>query len=130
MSKFFRSCSDCICYSCLYYWSLRCPYDGCYDNYRAEHDPYTAHHVGEPPRTQWSRWDEPGEQEHWCRGGNLYPADPGDCEHYVKYEGQQVRECLKANVSVFQDGYISCTLLDNFGCERCYEEWKEKNGEL
>lgn len=30
------------------------------------------------------------------------------CEHFVKHTGQQVKECLKANVSVFQDGYIQC----------------------
>ena len=125
MSKFFRDCSDCVCYRCLYYWSLRCPHDGaCYDDYRAEHDPYPVHHPGKPPRTQWSEWSEPGEQEHWCRGGTLYPAD--ECDHYVGYKGQEIKECLKANVAVFQDGYISCSLLDTYGCERCYEEFENK----
>lgn len=80
----------------------------------------------DPPRKQWSRWDEPGEQQHWCRGGAFFPAESGDCEHYVHYEGQTIKECLKANIAVFQDGYIDCSLLENFGCERCYEEFKEK----
>lgn len=37
------TCSDCLCYYCLYYWSERCPYRGCYDDYRAQEDPYTDH---------------------------------------------------------------------------------------
>lgn len=33
---------------------------------------------------------------------------------------------LKANVSVFQDGYIQCSLLEKIGCEQCYRELEEK----
>lgn len=119
----FKSCKDCICYSCLYYWSARCPHGLCYDDYRAKYKPHPA----DPSRKAWSNWDLPGEQQHWCRGGALFPADPGDCEKYVEYEGQRIEECLKANVAVFQDGFISCSLIENFGCERCYEEWEKKN---
>ena len=47
-------------------------------------------------------------------------------QHNVKYKGQQVKECLKENVSVFQDGYIRCGLVENLGCEKCYKEFEEK----
>lgn len=91
MSKVFPSCSDCICRSCLYWWSLRC---------QCKSD------------TQL------------CRGGVFHPLR--SCEKHVKYDGQTVKTCLKANVSVFQDGYISCSLIDNLGCERCMEEFERK----
>ena len=74
----------------------------------------------------WSNWNKPGEQAHWCRGGTFYPTYT--CKHFVKYKGQQVKTCLKYNVSVFQDGYIECGLVDTLGCEKCYEEF-EKKGE-
>ena len=121
------SCSNCPCYTCLYYWSGRCPHGGCFDDYRAKYDPYNARHMPDPPRKLWSQWDEPGEQQHWCRGGMFFPADPGECDKYVEYTGQRVESCLKANVSIFQDGYISCSLIGNFGCERCYEEWSKQH---
>ena len=82
-----------------------------------------------PSRTWWSRWNDPGEQEHWCRGGFFYPADPDECEHYVEYKGQYIKECLKASVGVFQDGYIKCSIINNYGCERCYEEWEKEQEE-
>lgn len=115
---------ECICNNCLYWWSRRCPYGDCYDDHRAKADPYDKAHPGEPPRKQWSDWNKPGEQAHWCRGGIFYPAYY--CEHFVKYKGQQVKECIKANVSVFQDGYIHCSMIDSYGCERCYAELEEK----
>lgn len=115
---------QCICKNCLYWWSSRCPYGKCYDDYRAETEPYDKEHPGRPPRKQWSNWNKPGEQAHWCRGGIFYTAYY--CEHFVKYKGQQVRECIKANVSVFQDGHISCNMIDCYGCERCYAELEEK----
>ena len=31
-------------------------------------------------------------------------------------------------VSVFQDGYISCSLVDTLGCEACYREFEEHIG--
>jgi len=126
MSKLFPTCSDCICYHCLYYWSFRCPHGGCYDDYRARYNPYTVHHMGDPPRKTWSYWDRPGEQQHWCRGGAFYPVDQGECEHYVHYEGQMIQTCLKANVAVFQDGYIECSMINCYGCERCYEEFERR----
>ena len=95
-----------------------------WDDHRAETDPYDKAHPGEPPRTYWSNWNKPGEQEHWCRGGENYPVTY--CPHFVKYKGQQVKTCLKANVSIFQDGYIDCSLVENFGCEACYREFEER----
>ena len=121
------TCSECLCRTCLYYWSSRCPHGGCYDDYRARCNPYTVHHMTDPPRKFWSQWDEPEEQRHWCRGGMFFPADPGECDQYVEYTGQRVEECLKANVSVFQDGYIDCSLIRNFGCESCYKEWSQQH---
>ena len=41
------------------------------------------------------------------------------CEHYVKYEGQSIEECVDANIVVFQDGYVQCTLKDAMGCDAC-----------
>ena len=117
------TCSQCACYDCLYWWSFRCPYGECFDDRRAIVDPYTSYH---PIRKTWSHWDAPGEQEHWCRAGSFYPISNTECSHYVHYEGQTVKTCLKANVSVFQDGYIDCSLVSNWGCRKCYEEFEEK----
>lgn len=115
-------CGNCICRNCLYWWSHRCPHGGCYDDLRAKENPYDKAHPNEPPRTMWSYWNRPGEQAHWCRGGIFYPVRY--CENFVKYKGQQVKTCLKTNVSVFQDGYIDCSIIDTIGCERCYEEFE------
>ena len=117
-------CGECICRKCLYWWSNRCPYGECYDDHRAEVDPYDKAHPDKPPRTWWSDWNKPGEQAHWCRGGTNYPAYY--CPHFVKYKGQQVKHCLYAAVSVFQDGYILCSLVDAIGCEECYRRWERK----
>lgn len=121
----FKDCGQCICRSCLYWWSSRCPYGGCWDDRRAEVEPYDAAHAGEPPRTQWSDWNKPGEQAHWCRGGRLYPVHY--CPEFVKYKGQQVRYCLDSAVSVFQDGYIQCSLIDTIGCQACYDIFNRSN---
>lgn len=121
----FGGCSECICRNCLYWWSKRCPYGECWDDHQAVTDPYDAAHPGKPPRKLWSNWNEPGEQAHWCRGGSTYPTY--HCQHFVKYKGQQVKTCLKQNVSVSQDGYILCGLVDSFGCEKCYEEFLKEN---
>ena len=118
-------CGKCLCIACLYWWSERCPYGSCWDDHRADVDPYDKAHPEEPPRTWWSDWNKPGEQAHWCRGGNNYPVYY--CPYFVKYLGQKVKHCLKENVSIFQDGYILCGLVENFGCERCYKEWEEKS---
>ena len=122
--KTFPSCEDCVCNNCLFYCSGRCPYGGCFDDKRALDYPYDAAHPDEPPRKLWSQWAEPGEQAHWCRGGIFYPVSC--CKDFVKYKGCKVKECLKANVAVYQDGYVQCSLLDNFGCERCYKEFEQK----
>lgn len=66
-------------------------------------------------------------REQKCAGGIFFPAQ--HCEKYVSYTGQKVKECLKAVVSVFQDGYILCSLTDNFGCEKCYEEFAEREAD-
>lgn len=119
-----QHCGKCICDHCLYWWSSRCPYGGCFDDYRVVTEPYDKIHPDRPPRKTWSDWNKPGEQAHWCRGGNFYPSHY--CKHFVRYKGKQVKECIKANVSVFQDGYISCCMVENFGCENCYKELEEK----
>lgn len=105
-------CRDCICRKCLYWWSSRCPYGECYDDMRANADPYDARHPGQPPRKQWTDWNKPGEQRHWCRGGTLYPST--SCPGYVRYTGSTVQQCLGCNVQVFQDRYISLILLPYF----------------
>ena len=116
-------CGECICDTCLMWWSGRCPYGSCYDDHMAEVEPYDKAHTG-VVRKQWSEWNRPGEQAHWCRGGIFYGHS--ECEHYVQYKGSRCEDCLKAVVQIFQDGYISCTLVDQIGCERCYEEFERK----
>ncbi len=118
-------CGECICRKCLYWWSNRCSYGECYDDHRAEVDPYDKAHPDRSSRTLWSNRDKPGEQAHWCRGGTNYPVYY--CPNFVKYKGQQVKHCLFAAVGVFQDGYISCSLVDTIGCEECYRRWERKN---
>lgn len=81
-------------------------------------------HPDEPPRTAWSDWKT--DQAFWCRGGTFYPA--AWCEHYVKYTGSHVESCLGANVQVFQDGYIWCSIIDSIGCEECYKRFCDRNG--
>ena len=116
-------CSGCICRDCLMWWSNRCPYGGCFDDYRAAYEPYCMWHP--EVRKQWTDWNKPGEQAHWCRGGEFYSCKK--CEHYVKYTGHStVRECLEQNVQVFQDGYILCGLVETWGCEECYRRFMEK----
>lgn len=110
-------CGECICKKCLYWWSGRCPHGGCYDDFRAKDEPYNKTHPGLPPRTLWSDWNKPGEQAHWCRGGDFYPTLY--CEHYVRYEGETIEECIRENVQVFQDGYMQCSVKDHIGCEAC-----------
>lgn len=63
-------------------------------------------------------------KEQGCHNGIFRPANV--CMKYIRYKGQEVKTCLKANVSVFQDGYISCCLLENYGCEKCYAEFEKK----
>lgn len=122
----FRTCGQCICMNCLYWWSSRCPYGGCYDDHRAKIEPYNEAYPDKPPRTWWSDWDKPGEQAHWCRGGILYPVHY--CQKFVKYNTNQhiIKDCLKAVVDVYQDGYISCSLVDTLGCEACYREFEKR----
>lgn len=119
-----QHCGKCVCGSCMLWESGRCPYGDCYDGHRAAVEPYDKAHPNQPPRTQWSNWNKTGEQAHWCWGGMFYPVRY--CEHFVKYKGQQVKECLKANIAVFQNGYIDCSLIEGIGCEQCYKELEEK----
>ena len=111
------SCGQCICRKCLYWWSGRCQHGRCYDDFRAQDDPYDKAHPGRPPRTFWSDWNKPGEQAHWCRGGDFFPVSY--CEHYVRYEDSTIEGCIRANVQIFQDGYMTCVLKDSIGCEAC-----------
>lgn len=112
-------CGECVCKRCLYWWSERCPHGDCYDDQRAKTDPYDKAHPEKPPRTGWSDWNKPGEQEHWCRGGGFYPVRY--CEHYTKYEGSSVEDCVDAPMQIFQDGYVRCSLKETMGCEACIE---------
>lgn len=123
MSKTFLACSACACHTCLYYWSKRCTYGECWDDYRAKYDPYPAHHMGDAPRALWSDWDMPGEQRHWCRGGFFFPDN--QCGHYAKYEPDKhvIRPCLSSNVEVYQDGYIGCSVITIHGCRWCYDRF-------
>lgn len=59
--------------------------------------------------------------DHYCRELKAL-VSPGD----VKCLRQQVKTCLKANVSIFQDGYIDCSLIESSGCEACYREFEER----
>lgn len=120
------SCLECVCKYCLYWWSSRCPYGDCYDDYRAAVNPYDAAHPAKPLRTHWSNWDQPGEQAHWCRGGEFYPST--DCEYFIQYEGQRVSDCYRAVVSEFQDGYIDCSVREAMSCEACMKDMAEKLG--
>lgn len=113
----FVGCSGCYCNTCLYWWSSRCRYGACWDDHRAEVNPYNKTFPDRPPRRGWSNYNKPGEQEHWCRGGIFYPERK--CKYYVEYEGQTIENCVRANVSVFQDGYMICTLKDAIGCDVC-----------
>ncbi len=117
-------CGDCICRSCLYPKSSRhCPKcDGsCYDDWRAKHNPYPY-----GTRKSWTDWNEPGEQEHWCRGGAFYKAHY--CDQYVPYDDDRTTwaPCLSASIATFQDGYQWCPLLEPVGCEWCYEVFQKR----
>lgn len=116
----FPSCGSCVCRNCLYWWSSRCPYGGCYDDLRAQENPYDKAHPDKPPRTTWSNWNKPGEQAHWCRGGISYPIHY--CESFVKYQGCTVEECIDCNIQIFQDGYIVCPTKSNIGCDACVDQ--------
>ena len=118
-------CGSCACKSCLLYRSSRCPFGECWDDHRAVANPYNGCH--DKVRTAWTNWDKPGEQEHWCRGGVCYERE-AECPHFIAYDegGHIVRTCLLANVEVFQDGYIRCSIIDNIGCEECYRRFEEK----
>lgn len=113
---------ECICRDCLMWWSSRCPYGGCYDDHRAEVNPYDKAHPNKPPRTAWSNWKD--EQAFWCRGGVFYPAIY--CEHYVKYNGSIIKHCLRANVQIFQDGFMRCGVGEHVDCETCYKQFEEE----
>ena len=111
-------CGNCVCRTCMLWWSNRCPHGECFDDWRAANDPYDKAHPNEPARKSWSHWKT--QQAWWCRGGSTYPV--ANCKDYVKYSGHEVRTCLCANISVFQDGYISCPIVDTVGCQACWDQ--------
>lgn len=119
------SCSECICRYCLYWWFGRCKYGECYDDCRAKDDPYTKYF---PERHLWSNSHNPGEQEHWCRGGSWFVSE--DCDYFEQYEGQKIEQCYRAMTSVFQDGYRICTMMVNGSCEQCLKELDRKMNEV
>lgn len=118
-------CGNCLCKTCLFWWSSRCPHGECYDSFRAKEYPYNEMHPNQPPRTGWSNWKQ--DQAFWCRGGTFYPQTM--CEHYVEYTDSEVKTCLEANVQIFQDGYIQCSILDSIGCEECYRRFEARRAE-
>lgn len=111
------SCSECYCNTCLYHWSSRCKYGICWDDHRAKVNSYNKAFPDKPVRKQWSNWNKPGEQEHWCRAGIFYPEQT--CEYYVEYQGCSFEECVRTNITIFQDGYVECRLKQSIGCEAC-----------
>lgn len=115
-------CGHCVCKSCLYWHSGRCPYGGCYDDQRSLEDPYYKAHPDRPPRTWWSNWRD--DQAYWCRGGAFYPVSY--CPRYTKYKGSTIKDCLKAATIIYQDGYIECSLVETYGCEACLKEFEDK----
>lgn len=121
--KAFGMCTGCICKQCLYYASGRCPHGRCYDDLRAKVYPYNTVYPDDI-RTEWSNWNLPGEQAHWCRGGDFYQARC--CTEFVQYTGCQVEDCLSAMVTKYQDGYMLCALIDCLGCEKCMERWEQR----
>ena len=56
--------------------------------------------------------------------GWFYPVSY--CPHFVKYQGQTVKTCLSENVSIFQDGYIRCSMVDSIGRQECYRRFEER----
>ena len=113
------SCDRCICRDCMKWWSSRCPYGGCWDDYRAMNDPYPG-----PERRFWTEWNKPGEQAHWCRGGMFYPVT--ECQEYVKYQNPAVLTCFGENIQKWPDGYIQCGLIELHGCEWCWERYMKE----
>lgn len=113
-------CGGCVCAGCLYYnRGFGCPLGGkCHDDWRAAHDPWPG-----PVRTQWSSWDQPGEQAHWCRGGIFYGTR--ECGHYIRYDERRtrVRTCVGCNVITYQDGQMRCGLVETIGCEECLRRY-------
>ena len=95
----FPHCGSCVCQKCLYWWSGRCPEGECYDDKRAKEEPYNKAFPERSPRTQWSNWNLPGEQAHWCRGGTFYPVSY--CEHFVKISGSRDRRLYTSTGAVF-----------------------------
>lgn len=39
---------------------------------------------------------------------------------------QELPVLVVFQVFIFQDGYIDCSLIDNYGCEKCYREFEER----
>lgn len=117
-------CKYCLCERCLYYWSKRCPYGECYDDFRAKERPYNKAHPNKPPRKGWTTWET--DQAYWCRGGSFYYTL--NCPHFVKYQHEKTRvvSCLEAMVDIYQDGYMECCLVDDVGCEECYRRFSER----
>lgn len=117
-------CDNCICKTCLYYCSDRCPYGRCYDDKRAIDNPYDKAHPEEPPRKAWSNWMT--DQMYWCRGGTHYKTYK--CDNYLEYIRNKhiIKECLEAIVDIYQDGYIRCSLVDSLGCDECYKRFEQK----
>ena len=114
-----RSCSDCVCRRCMRWWQQMCPHGGCFDDLRAREDPWKG-----PERRTWSDWNKPGEQAHWCRGGNFYPVE--SCGEFAEYQKPVVTDCLSAVIQKWADGTIQCSILDSIGCSECMRRFEER----
>jgi uncharacterized coiled-coil protein SlyX len=38
---------------------------------------------------------------------------------FIEYTGSTVRQCLEATTEIYQDGYIHCPVIDEWGCAEC-----------
>ena len=43
-----------------------------------------------------------------------------------EYKFRTNRDLAQVNVSVFQDGYIGCDIVDSIGCQDCYKRFLER----
>lgn len=113
-------CGDCMCRCCLHWWKGDCPHGECFDDYFCTVYPYRGEHAF------FSLINEGNQKEHWCRAGESWQHREEECQHYVIYEGQIIRSCIGANVRVFQDGAIVCSIIDSVGCAECYKRLEER----
>jgi hypothetical protein len=62
-------------------------------------------------------------ESHRCRNQWIGDRPCPDGLQYEEYTGSTVKQCLRATVEIFQDGYIHCPIIDEIGCEQCMERF-------